>query len=857
MAITKPPRESLLECAKRPYLDVAPEISGALFYLDAGAAEHAQLSLGLPFLFGLGATNVCELERACPDDALMGKLSGFGAPTTLAIFTTQLLPNLHQHIQSAVSAHRPTLSRLIIFSAVSQLAHACHTTCDLGAEAYSEYKSMLEQGLNKAAASANTAPSFPAPPMSISVRYFPLHMCTLDSSSFVLPAASAAAALAKAGGRAAGYGGVEPPPGSSSAGGGHQEGELAVLAHSLASIIAQVRGQLATFALGPVSQQVGGQLVTFALGPVSQQVGGQLATFAVGSVHQQVALEVGGQLATFALGPVSQQVGGQLATFAVGPVSQQVALEVSATPLPSQAEDQATSGQSPPSVSLILVDRHLDVVSPCMHNDHPIDIALEQLPRSCLHSTAPGGTSSTSATVTWRPLDVRVDVPPTCSLAAGGVLGSRGSISGQPGIQPGTQPGMEVFNPSDQSCCQRIEMMLQRRQKDALLLLRKWLKEGLRHEKIQPSVRSKAGSVQAAELAGLAQDLMAAPGPCIRHKGTIALAIAASRSMEDEHWEAMASLERQLGLQLSQAHDSSGGLLHVGDVLQLLVMVYSLHSDQDNGGGRDHRGEASQSGGSPFSDAEEHSLQSKLLDAIMALGNKPIQGGAAACLPAALRAQLANGADAISSTTSMLSDFFIYLRFIAKARLPLKQLKRLTTSDLFSDSPWAVTPLLRQLVRRLMLKEELEDVTPPGAASGASGSSVFKGLLTAGLGRFGALGAAASSSAFKGLLTAGLGRFGAMGAAASTLLMAHQSKRKPWDSDIIVLFVVGGVSVSEIREVRQEMEEHVASAVAAAAALAGEGEGAGRSSIGALPHVIVGGTALVGPQDVCRQLLSQ
>ena len=44
--------DSLHDAARRPLLDAAGEISGALVYLDAGAAEVAQLSWGPEFLFG-------------------------------------------------------------------------------------------------------------------------------------------------------------------------------------------------------------------------------------------------------------------------------------------------------------------------------------------------------------------------------------------------------------------------------------------------------------------------------------------------------------------------------------------------------------------------------------------------------------------------------------------------------------------------------------------------------------------------------------------------------------------------------------------------------------------------------------
>lgn len=44
--------ENLQELAKKPFLDVATDISDALVYLDPGASEVAHVSLGPSFLFG-------------------------------------------------------------------------------------------------------------------------------------------------------------------------------------------------------------------------------------------------------------------------------------------------------------------------------------------------------------------------------------------------------------------------------------------------------------------------------------------------------------------------------------------------------------------------------------------------------------------------------------------------------------------------------------------------------------------------------------------------------------------------------------------------------------------------------------
>lgn len=44
--------DSVIDASRKPFLDVATDISGSLVYLDAGAAEVTQLSLGPAFLLG-------------------------------------------------------------------------------------------------------------------------------------------------------------------------------------------------------------------------------------------------------------------------------------------------------------------------------------------------------------------------------------------------------------------------------------------------------------------------------------------------------------------------------------------------------------------------------------------------------------------------------------------------------------------------------------------------------------------------------------------------------------------------------------------------------------------------------------
>lgn len=59
--------ESLLDVARQPFLELAADIHGSLVYLDAGAAEVAELTLGPAFLLGAStaAAVVVELLLLC------------------------------------------------------------------------------------------------------------------------------------------------------------------------------------------------------------------------------------------------------------------------------------------------------------------------------------------------------------------------------------------------------------------------------------------------------------------------------------------------------------------------------------------------------------------------------------------------------------------------------------------------------------------------------------------------------------------------------------------------------------------------------------------------------------------------
>lgn len=247
--------------------------------------------------------------------------------------------------------------------------------------------------------------------------------------------------------------------------------------------------------------------------------------------------------------------------------------------------DASDSSTAPSSMAVILIDRSLDMATPCLHADHPLDAMLALLPRQ--QPAPPPHHSKPGTRAALRPADVRVHIPDLAPLQPlqvnacaknqkfGNIPGmpsktsqscSEGSrrssqaddsasqTSGRgeddstipnlplPGMSQSTvfssstsQPsaaassteqsgegavaaplrplGVSIWHPADNRFLKWWEELLPKKGRDALVLIRKWLKECLRGERITPAVRSKLSStVAAAELQGLTASLSKQPG---------------------------------------------------------------------------------------------------------------------------------------------------------------------------------------------------------------------------------------------------------------------------------------------------------------------------------------------------------
>ena len=248
-------------------------------------------------------------------------------------------------------------------------------------------------------------------------------------------------------------------------------------------------------------------------------------------------------------------------------------------------------------------------MTPCAHSDHPLDLALAAVARY------PSGNSVSAATgsvgiappLVWGSLDMRstlpTPLPRLCPSEGDGIEHGQG-LEEHGGLESGAGQGeaqvagaargagsagvqVELLNATDRQSMQRLERLISSRPKDALQLLRKWLKEGLRAERLTASVRSRAGVVPVSELQALIGDLSgtAAPGAMgavadagaaeteagaaagaaagagagegegrrlLRHRGLLSLAAAvaeASAGPLAPRWEAAGGLKGREGVQ--------------------------------------------------------------------------------------------------------------------------------------------------------------------------------------------------------------------------------------------------------------------------------------------------------------------
>lgn len=324
-------------------------------------------------------------------------------------------------------------------------------------------------------------------------------------------------------------------------------------------------------------------------------------------------------------------------------------------------------GRRKRSAGLLLIDRTLDLLTPCCHGDSLIDRMFSSLPRrerTTSYSHVKGSQTQVKlgpSNVERTPLNVEIPLANILREGASEINNSQllerieaflagwddnnsahQSVNlvnlcnkGQDEKSPlseiqllnGSFVSIETFRGTPY-----MEAIFDRRTKDGSLLVRKWLQETLRRENITINVKTRPGFATKSEMKPMIEALAKSQSSLIRNKGIIQLAAAVLVALDESHcarWDAFISAEKILSASAGDTSQSlaaqigdlihkstvlaAGGqkslqaLLSFQDALFLMIVGYILAGENFPTSGS----------GGPFSWEEEHFLKEAVLDAIL------------------------------------------------------------------------------------------------------------------------------------------------------------------------------------------------------------------------------------------------
>ncbi|DBA79608.1 TPA: hypothetical protein ACH3X1_008295 [Trebouxia sp. C0004] len=801
---------------------LAKRLQDAVVYLDDGAAEAAMASFGTKLQQAAKPALLVQLQAASFQDA---------------------------------KGHK-RMTECYILCSVSEDAHALEA--GLGSNAYQHFAASVQHALHgdgpleqqeQEEEQEFKKDRTKRDQVAIAVQYIPLHVCPLTDSAFVLPASSPITA-ARFGGKLAGYSNSEAQvqgsqmhtatdDGDDDDDGQSKTADLRLLAHNLVGFAAQQNLRLDSFAMGPASRALGVEIC--ALSPPVGPNGAVPSTPAsiilidrqldimTPALHQAHVLDhIFGQHKPKHTG--IHQGSGRARTAPVVGHSHPTATQGSSpTKFPREAsEDSAAEAVQSPAGAV-----DTEAVKGGWSDAYDDDLDDR--------GTGP------EATVHELPHQQHQRQLP-CNRADQ-IYGLRSADVEVPLISNEAPPGLHGSVLGSGQAREWLQFLLSRQPKDALLYLRKWLKEAARKENIQLKIsRSKLTdkAAIAEEVKAWADALMAKPDVMLRQRGIIQLACAAVHALTPEssaNWAALETQEQQL---LQHALDGTEELanavidifrglsrkptshVELQDALLLMCVAYCLaanhaHAQQEH---------TPSHGASPWFQDQESAIQEALVDALLLANHSSLSQLAwLEDLPQRiqqhqLRQQQLSPADKDHQEEEERQEGWDegepqdHGSSLYHERQQLKaELQQ--TSERMLVQVRSAAALQARVQNRMQKSGEAHEE----AAGEAEKLPLLRHVTRRVVKRQVIPGLHHATASLRGLLKSGLGRFGL------------QKQPHPADHSVVILFVVGGVSMLELREVHLEIISQ---------------QGLGDK----LPQILAGGTVLLRPRDLYHNLVS-
>ncbi|XP_010553950.1 PREDICTED: sec1 family domain-containing protein MIP3 [Tarenaya hassleriana] len=610
---------------------ISEDIQDAIVYIDAGCTESFQFVGAFPLFLELGARSICSLENVNPLDAVAGWSSESDSAKKIMVMTSQLLNDAHRYTLRCLISHQG-VRHCAIFTSIAEGAHSACPDSPLGPDAYREYEALLVQDYNEHIKKSKIT-SEDKGQLKFSSLLDPL---TLDSDSSENK--------------------------DNPLGGAEDYGQKLVVSVCHFPMV-----------ICPFSPRV---FVLPSQGSVAEaslsnqhedSLSYGLPSISTGSLSDTDDVPPGATLTAHFLYHLALKMDLKLEIFSLGELSKSIGK------IMTDMSSLYDVGRRKRSAGLLLIDRTLDLITPCCHGDSLVDRIFSSLPRAERVSPHANIRSSQAQLKQGPPsierpsIDVKVplgeilneedckiqdsrlpegveaflrgwdsyispvqDVDP---LNSGGKVRDEKANSLWSELLNGSLVATECFRGTPY-----LEAMLDRKAKDGAVLVKKWLQEAMRRENIAVNVRSRPGYATKSELHTMIKALAKSQSSLLRNKGIIQLAAATTFALDESRaarWDGFSSAEKMLRV---SAGDTSQSLAaQISDLINKSALAEMQRnkdekSDSMSGGLLSFRdallltvvgyilaGEnfpTSGSGG-PFSWQEEHFLKEAIVDAVL------------------------------------------------------------------------------------------------------------------------------------------------------------------------------------------------------------------------------------------------
>ncbi|KAG8482449.1 hypothetical protein CXB51_024011 [Gossypium anomalum] len=842
---------------------ISEHIEGAIVYLDAGCTESFQLMGAFPLFLDLGARAVCSSENMCALDAVADWNGSFESARKIVIMTSRLLSDAHRFILRCLSMHKGGHC-CTIFTSISEVAHSAYPDSPLGPDAFHEYQSLLLQDYeelieNSDLKSGQLVDSISKGNLTLEDEGWSRFTSNEDVPS--LEASSAGKNL---------YG-DSPRRGMVDLG---QKPIVSVLHFPMI--------------LSPISPRV---FVLPSEGSIAEaclssehddSISAGLPSLSTGLPSDVDEVPPAATLTAHFLYHLAAKMDLKMEIFSLGDLSKTIGKIL------TDMSSLYDVGRRKRTVGLLLIDRTLDLLTPCCHGDSLVDRIFSALPRKERTSSSasikcsqaqlkPGPSSLARASLEVQiPIgevltkeDFEIDDSGLSNSIEAFRCGwdSYNSASEMVDlISLSKKASDEKFSPAELlrgslvstetfKGTPYLEAILDRKTKDGAILVKKWLQETLRRENMTIDVKTRPGFASKLELKTMIKALTKSQSSLIRNRGIIQLASATLLALDEScsaRWDAFISAEKILSVNAGDTSQSlaaqisdlinksafagsdskksgkkepSQGLLSFQDALLLTITGYILAGENFPTSGS----------GGPFSWQEEHFLKEAILDAILenpSVARLKFLHGLTQELEANLNKTKSNVTRETSTDELNIDDF------------DDDQWGKWGDEDEDEDEE---NDNKEQEYDDMQLKLELRDRVdnlfkylhklsslkskkgPLGLESNLSSDpytnkGLLYKLLTKILGKFDVPGLEYHSSTVGRLFKSGFGRFG-----------LGQAKPSLADQNLILVFVVGGINGVEVQEAQEAFSE------------------SGRPDI----ELVLGGTTFLTPDDMFDLLLGE